>query len=444
MEAPLKLPKLNNRGKEDKEVLRPRYNPQNKTFRHRAGQLPAFYAQKDEDEKVENQKDQIQGGTVFRSDEEQDSDDELEKPTRRRKHPNFSQFLDFDKCATEGLKRRSRADGQQSQSDSADVADVAEEVDIDEAFSSSMSESDADNDDEASEPPRSRKASRPVAEEEEELGDSLFGGAEQGNDSSSSSDESDEEPAMPIIKPVFKPRAQRTVEAVPDAAEAEMKMLEENIKARQEESLRLMKEKLDAIEAKEQERSLKEQMGLTSALGGLGSGVGDNLSESGLLDDEDEMDENQAYEEWKQRELARLVRDELKRIARLKEEDETERRRLMTEEERLEDDKRIEAENEAKTVKQGKMMFMQKYYHSGAFFQNVAGSGEEKVFMKDFNAPVAEDAVDKMLLPKAMRVRRGEFGRKGRSKHTHLADVDTTDWTSPWTGNRKAPRDGQR
>lgn len=43
-----------------------------------------------------------------------------------------------------------------------------------------------------------------------------------------------------------------------------------------------------------------------------------------------------------------------------------------------------------------------------------------------------EDAVDKKNLPKILQLRRGELARGGRTKHTHLVDVDTSDLSHPW------------
>lgn len=34
-----------------------------------------------------------------------------------------------------------------------------------------------------------------------------------------------------------------------------------------------------------------------------------------------------------------------------------------------------------------------------------------------------------------MQVRRGQFGRSGRSKWTHLVNEDTTSWDTPWNMN---------
>ena len=60
---------------------------------------------------------------------------------------------------------------------------------------------------------------------------------------------------------------------------------------------------------------------------------------------------------------------------------------------------------------------MQKYYHKGAFFQDM------EILQRDFTEQSA-DAVDKTQLPRIMQVR--DFGKRSRSKWTHLAAEDTS------------------
>ena len=50
--------------------------------------------------------------------------------------------------------------------------------------------------------------------------------------------------------------------------------------------------------------------------------------------------------------------------------------------------------------------------------------------------------MDKALLPKAMQVRKGVFGRAGQSKWTHLADQDTSKkgddlWAAAGAGGKR-------
>ena len=62
--------------------------------------------------------------------------------------------------------------------------------------------------------------------------------------------------------------------------------------------------------------------------------------------------------------------------------------------------------------------FLQKYYHKGAFFLD----NEDPILKRDYNIAVGEDMFDKSALPSVLKKRRGNFGKKGQSKYTHLTD----------------------
>lgn len=95
----------------------------------------------------------------------------------------------------------------------------------------------------------------------------------------------------------------------------------------------------------------------------------------------------------------------------------------MTDQERLLENKRLGSDLTDKT-ETTKYVYMQKYYHRGAFFQD----SEEAVMKKDYNLPTAMELQDKTMLPKILQKRKNDFGKKGQSKHTHLVDVDTTNF----------------
>merc|ERR1712025_945132 len=140
---------------------------------------------------------------------------------------------------------------------------------------------------------------------------------------------------------------------------------------------------------------------------------------------DDENDEVE-YETWKVRELRRLKRDREEREAFMKEQQELERFRNLTEDEKRAEMKVNPKEITNKAVK-GKYKFMQKYYHRGAFYIDE----EESVLKRDVSHATLEDKFDKTVLPKVMQVK--NFGRSGRTKYTHLVDQDTTQFDAAWS-----------
>ena len=99
----------------------------------------------------------------------------------------------------------------------------------------------------------------------------------------------------------------------------------------------------------------------------------------------------------------------------------------MDESERLKEDyarKREIEEGREKT--RGKMEFMQKYYHKGAFYQ------DDELLKRNYNVATAEEHRNKEVLPKSLQVRSGELGRASRTKWTHLSAEDTSQRDSPW------------
>jgi len=133
---------------------------------------------------------------------------------------------------------------------------------------------------------------------------------------------------------------------------------------------------------------------------------------------DEEGDPKEEYSKWKEREIARIIRDFLERNPEYS---------LETEKEDNNDG--------TKKKERKKMKFMQKYYHKGAFYQD-----DETVKSRDVTAPTLEDKMDISILPKVMQVK--NFGKSGRTKYTHLADVDTTDRSSGWgeSGQKKRKR----
>ncbi|CRH01157.1 micro-fibrillar-associated protein, putative [Plasmodium relictum] len=155
-------------------------------------------------------------------------------------------------------------------------------------------------------------------------------------------------------------------------------------------------------------------------------------SEEDFEDEQDEELNEKEYELWKIRHLNRLKRDEIdrKKYEILKKE--VKKRRKMTDKEIIEENKKLPHKEKKK---KRKMLFMQKYYHRGGFYQDLFEEGKEEIYLRDYNEPVYEDKIDKEKLPKVLQVRRGNFGKQGQTKYTHLLDNDTSRKDSLWKNN---------
>ncbi|CAG8465373.1 3136_t:CDS:2 [Ambispora leptoticha] len=214
--------------------------------------------------------------------------------------------------------------------------------------------------------------------------------------------------ARQLKKPVFIPKAHRETmiekeRLEKEAEEAERKRIEE-IENRKKETHAILAEKIQKqmlTEVKDEQSTLKE------------------------VDDTDGIDEQAEYEAWKLRELKRIKRDKEERRAE-KEQEEIERRRNMSEEQRLKEDmERVRKQQEEKP--RGKYKFLQKYYHKGAFYLDPSDS----IYKRDYTEATPDEAAHKELLPKVMQVK--NFGRAGQTKWTHLADQDTSKKDSAWS-----------
>lgn len=117
------------------------------------------------------------------------------------------------------------------------------------------------------------------------------------------------------------------------------------------------------------------------------------------------------------RELARIKRDKEEELRRELEREEVERRRALPEQQRLKEDLEHAEKLRAEKPK-GQQKFLQKYWHKGAFHQ------DEEILTKHDFTEATESTMDVSLLPKVMQVK--NFGKRGRTKYTHLLDQDTT------------------
>ncbi|KZV42712.1 microfibrillar-associated protein 1-like [Dorcoceras hygrometricum] len=254
----------------------------------------------------------------------------------------------------------------------------------------------------------------PEEEEEEEVEEE-----EEEEESEYETDSEEETMGIAMVKPVFVPKSERDTIAERERLEAEERALEEAVKKRIDERKRETKEIV--IEKIREDQEIQKNM--------------DSEANIADVDTDDDVNEAEEYEAWKAREIARIKRDRDIREAMLKEKEEIEKVRNMTEEERREWERKNPKPSAAPKQK---WRFMQKYYHKGAFFQadpdDTGGTtGSSEIYARDFSAPTGEDKMNKTILPKVMQVK--HFGRSGRTKWTHLVNEDTTDWNNPWTYN---------
>lgn len=141
------------------------------------------------------------------------------------------------------------------------------------------------------------------------------------------------------------------------------------------------------------------------------------------MDDTDGLDPALEFDQWRARELARLLRDKQAQAERDREQEEIERRRALPEEQRMAEDMAFADETRARD--KGQMGFMQKYYHKGAFHSvslhlisladwggelmyGTQGGEADALLNRDYTA-ATESAVDMSMLPKVMQVK--NFGK---------------------------------
>ncbi|KAI0197052.1 micro-fibrillar-associated protein 1 [Xylaria flabelliformis] len=279
------------------------------------------------------------------------------------------------------------------------------------------------------------KAARVAAEEgfvteSEGGGDDESGeeGSSDGSDDDSDSDEEEEEEEAPrrlMLKPKFIPKSQRNANHTPTATATTTttKNGEEAARLAQEEEEKEKKKKaVDEL--------VEEQMRKDAAARAAGKKHWDDL-----VDEEDDVDTNDddenpeaEYAAWKLRELRRIKREREAIEAREKEREEVERRRHLTDEERRAEDEAFLARQKEEKDGKGKMAYMQKYFHRGAFYQD--DEAAESLAQRDImGARFADDVKNRELLPKALQMRdMTKLGKKGASKYRDLQSEDTGRW----------------
>ncbi|KAL3756062.1 hypothetical protein ACHAWU_002641 [Discostella pseudostelligera] len=271
------------------------------------------------------------------------------------------------------------------------------------------------------------------------------------DDSSSSSDESNHNATslpMPTSKPLFVPKSKRgtvtELELQSQKHEEFEKRRAQDAEKRAIQSRALVAAAVSSSTGKTTMNSNEGDEFDTGEVGGEYIPVPDDTDPT-----EEDSPELVAIERnaWEVRELIRILRDVDEAMEREKERRELERRRALTDEERLEEDKlsgryrapgearrrlRDDAQGSKRDDNNNEERYLQRFHHRGAFYMdedtlNQAGEDDVRHRAAEYSrAATGEDKIDKSALPKVMQVKK--FGFAGYStKYKGLAKEDTTD-----------------
>lgn len=241
------------------------------------------------------------------------------------------------------------------------------------------------------------ESGRTTKEEAEEESEESTGAEEEESESSEESESEDEKP-KPMFRPVFVPkRGRETIterDAIAQEAEEMQKRQELAAEERKKESYDLVAESIRReLAEKEKEDVIPD------------------------VDDTDGLDPEGEFEAWRLRELGRIKKEKEEELRREEEREEIERRRALPEEQRMKEDlERAKKSREEKP--KGQQKFHQKYWHKGAFHQ------DDEILKRHDYTEATESTLDVSMLPKVMQVK--NFGKRSRTKYTHLLDQDTT------------------
>ena len=248
--------------------------------------------------------------------------------------------------------------------------------------------------------------------EEEEADSDEDLGSENGIDSEETSSE-DEAPKK-LLRPTFIKKDKRTDgTAVTESKTDEELWVRETAKR---------KEKVDSMIQEQLERNAAAQAA------GKKDWDDDEIEEVQQVDDTDDIDPETERAAWKLRELKRVKREREIIEQAEKAREEIERRRNLSKEEREAEDQEFLGTQKEEREGKGKMGYLQKYFHRGAFFQDDAKA--EGLDRRDImGSRYQDDVSNRELLPQYMQIRDMTLlGRKGRTKYKDLKSEDTGKW----------------
>ncbi|RYP32190.1 hypothetical protein DL767_005346 [Monosporascus sp. MG133] len=253
-------------------------------------------------------------------------------------------------------------------------------------------------------------------EEDEEDDDDEEEESDEEEEEESSEDEAPRRPLM--LKPKFVPKSQRGAGAKDGMPKEDDEAARR--KAEEEEESRRKKAMDELVEEQLRKDALARAAGKKH--------WDDQVDEDEDVDTEDDKDPEAEYAAWKLRELRRIKREREAIEAREAERAEVERRRNLTEEERRAEDEEFLARQRAEKEGRGRMSYLQKYHHRGAFYR---GDDEaEALASRDvMGARFEDDVANRELLPKALQLRdMTKLGRKGATRYRDLKTEDTGRW----------------
>ncbi|MCJ1284067.1 hypothetical protein MMC26_003398 [Xylographa opegraphella] len=239
-------------------------------------------------------------------------------------------------------------------------------------------------------------------------------GSEDGEEESEEEESSEEEAPKILLRPTFIRKDKRKyTTAIVDLKTEEEKWAEDEARR---------KEKADELVQAQLEKNA------AAKAAGKKNWDDDEEADGEEVDDIDGLDPEAERAAWKLRELKRVKREREAIEVAEREREEIERRRNLSKEERDEEDRVfIEGQKEEQEGR-GKMGYLQKYFHKGAFFQD--DSKAEGLDRRDImGSRYADDVTNRELLPQYMQIRdMTKLGRKGRTKYKDLKSEDTGKW----------------
>lgn len=247
------------------------------------------------------------------------------------------------------------------------------------------------------------------SEEEEEEEDDDDDEDESGSEEESSSEE--EAPRRLMMRPKFVPKSQRGKEVNTEKQEEDARLAEEEAKKKAADEL------------------VEEQIRKDLAARAAGKKHwDDDDNEDSDVDTTDGLDPEAEEAAWRVRELKRLKRARAAIEEQERELAEVERRRNLTEEERKAEDEAFIARQKEDKDGKGKMSYMQKYFHKGAFYQGEAEAAG--LLQRDLmGTRIADDVRNREALPEYLQRRdMTKLGKKGGTKYRDMRSEDTGHW----------------